>query len=202
MRPQPLAIISGNAAFEAWNAAERLTAMTASQRSSGKSTIFATCWMPALLTRMSTPPNRSAVCANKSPDLGGLGHIGCDIGRPHPVLFGKPGAQPLDLGRIAKAVQHDVATFGRERGGDASPIPLVEPVTTAVLPFSIDLSTGIAMQRREPISPAAGRQCGPVSPRRRHAARRDRFGATSAPLALHRRPRRSNQTRCRQNAIR
>ena len=32
-----------------------------------------------------------------------------------------------------------------------SPIPLVEPVTTAVLPFSINLSIGVAMWRRDPI---------------------------------------------------
>ena len=44
-----------------WNTADRLMAMIASQRSAGNASTAATCWMPALLTRMSTPPNsRSA----------------------------------------------------------------------------------------------------------------------------------------------
>ena len=57
------------------------------------------------------------------PDLGRLGHVGRDIGRPHAVLLGEPGAQPLDLGRIAEPVQHDVAALGGERAGDAEPDP-------------------------------------------------------------------------------
>jgi hypothetical protein len=43
-----------------WKAELRLMAMIASQRSTGKSSIGATCWMPALLTRMSTPPNSAS----------------------------------------------------------------------------------------------------------------------------------------------
>jgi hypothetical protein len=41
----------------AWNAEERLIAMTASHFSTGKSSIGETCWMPALLTSTSTRPN-------------------------------------------------------------------------------------------------------------------------------------------------
>ena len=52
---------TGSAWRMAWNAAERLSAITASQRSGGKSSTAATCWMPALLTRMSSAPKRSSV---------------------------------------------------------------------------------------------------------------------------------------------
>jgi predicted secreted protein len=54
--------MAGNARRVAWKALERLMAMIASQRSTGKSSTLATCWMPALFTRMSTRPN--AVAAN------------------------------------------------------------------------------------------------------------------------------------------
>ncbi|MND04669.1 hypothetical protein D3C83_250430 [compost metagenome] len=40
-----------------WNDATRLIAMIAFHFSTGNSSIGATCWMPALLTRMSTAPN-------------------------------------------------------------------------------------------------------------------------------------------------
>jgi hypothetical protein len=55
-RPQFFAFIEGRARRVVWNAEVRLMAMIASQRSTGNSSIFATNWMPALLTRMSTPP--------------------------------------------------------------------------------------------------------------------------------------------------
>ena len=46
-----------------WNAAERLIAMIASHCSTGNSSMGATCWMPALFTRMSTPPSSRAAWA-------------------------------------------------------------------------------------------------------------------------------------------
>ncbi len=56
-RPQLRARMPGSAMRMAWNAEVRLMAMIASQRSTGNSCTGATCWMPALLTRMSTRPN-------------------------------------------------------------------------------------------------------------------------------------------------
>ena len=56
MRPQRRAFIAGSTSRVVWKAELRLMAITASQRSTGNSSIGATCWMPALLTRMSTPP--------------------------------------------------------------------------------------------------------------------------------------------------
>ena len=57
IRPQPRRFIPGIAACMPWNTADRLMAMIASQRSAGNSSILATYWMPALLTRMSTAPS-------------------------------------------------------------------------------------------------------------------------------------------------
>ena len=60
MRPQLASRIAGMASRVVWKALVRLMAITASQRSTGKSSTLATCWMPALLTRMSTRPNLAA----------------------------------------------------------------------------------------------------------------------------------------------
>ena len=72
MRPQLRSFICGRAAFMAWNAAERLMAIIASQRSAGKSSTGATCWMPALLTRMSTRPSSAAACSTMPAIWSGL----------------------------------------------------------------------------------------------------------------------------------
>ncbi|MNO09335.1 hypothetical protein D3C81_2324260 [compost metagenome] len=51
----------GKARRVLWKTDDRLMAMIESQRSTGNSSTGATCWIPALLTRISTPPNsRSA----------------------------------------------------------------------------------------------------------------------------------------------
>jgi hypothetical protein len=56
----------GSATAVVWKAAVRLMAMMASHFSTGKSSIGETCWMPALLTRMSTPPKRATVRSTRS----------------------------------------------------------------------------------------------------------------------------------------
>ena len=56
MRPQLAARMAGSASRVVWKAELRLMAMIASHFSTGKSSMLATCWMPALLTRMSTRP--------------------------------------------------------------------------------------------------------------------------------------------------
>ena len=63
MRPHPAANMCGSAAFVVWNADDRQTAMTASHLSSGNDSTGATCWMPALLQRICSPPRRSATPA-------------------------------------------------------------------------------------------------------------------------------------------
>ncbi len=62
MRPQLRCFIAGSTMRVAWNAAERFSASTASQRSTGKRSTGATYWIPALFTRMSTPPCRESMC--------------------------------------------------------------------------------------------------------------------------------------------
>jgi hypothetical protein len=37
------------------------------------------------------------------------------------MRLGEAGAKPLDLGRIAEPVQHDIAALGGERRGDTQP---------------------------------------------------------------------------------
>ena len=52
----------GTAARVAWKADERLIAMIASHFSGGNSSTGATCWIPALFTRISTAPKASSAC--------------------------------------------------------------------------------------------------------------------------------------------
>jgi hypothetical protein len=59
MRPQLRAFIPGRAAWMAWNTEDRLIASTASQRSGGKLSTGAVCWMPALFTNISAEPSSS-----------------------------------------------------------------------------------------------------------------------------------------------
>jgi len=55
-----MAFMAGTAARVVWNVEDRTMAMIASHFSGGKSCTGATCWIPALLTRMSGPPSSSA----------------------------------------------------------------------------------------------------------------------------------------------
>src|SRR5437868_14131886 len=52
IRPQPFAFIPGSARRTVWKAALRFKARIRSHFSGGNSSIGATCWVPALLTRM------------------------------------------------------------------------------------------------------------------------------------------------------
>ena len=63
MRPHCRFFMPGSAARMVWNEDDRLTAITASHLSTGKSSTLATCWMPALLTRMSSAPNSFSAAA-------------------------------------------------------------------------------------------------------------------------------------------
>ena len=121
MRPHFLAFMPGTAARMAWKAAERLMAMIWSHFSIGKSSIGATCWMPALLTRMSTAPNASCASRDHGGDLVGLCHVGGRIDRLDAELALDPGALRLDLVRLAEAVDHDVRALLGEgpRDGEA-----------------------------------------------------------------------------------
>ena len=107
------AFISGSASRMVWKAALRLMAMIASHFSGGKSSIGATCWMPALFTRMSTPPK--AALWSRPPGRRSPPACSCRrrCTRPSRRLLGHVLAQSLDRGGIAEAVQHDVAALRR-----------------------------------------------------------------------------------------
>ena len=63
MRPHLRFFMPGSAARMVWNEDDRLIAITASHFSTGKSSTLATCWMPALLTSMSSAPNSFSAAA-------------------------------------------------------------------------------------------------------------------------------------------
>ena len=56
-RPHCFFFMPGRASRIVWKAELRLIARIASHFSGGNSSTLATCWMPALFTRMSQPPN-------------------------------------------------------------------------------------------------------------------------------------------------
>ena len=56
MRSQRRACMRGSTKRIVWNAADKFTAISASQRSGGNSSRGLTYWIPALFTRMSKPP--------------------------------------------------------------------------------------------------------------------------------------------------
>ena len=122
IRPQFRAFICGSAAWMAWKLDERLIAMTASQRSAGNVSIGAVCWMPALLTRMSTRAERRRSRPRTSSWICG----GLEMSAPlradlDPELVGEAAPDRLDRARVAEAVQHDVRALGGERARDPEP---------------------------------------------------------------------------------
>ena len=87
-------------------------AMIASHFSGGKSSTGETCWMPALLTRMSGPPSSSAQRFIIRSIVAGFGHVGAVVDRAELLAFA------LDVGGVAEAVDHQLRAFGGERLGD------------------------------------------------------------------------------------
>ncbi len=137
IRPQPFAFITGIAAFIPWNTPDRLIAMIWSHRSSGKSSTLAVNWMPALFTRMSTEPRAftasatiPAICAGLlmsaplyatlTPCVATISDRSASICPASPNPFSMISAPAVASARAMP-----------------SPIPLVDPVTTATLPFRL-----------------------------------------------------------------
>ena len=105
----------------AWNAAERLIAITASHLSSGKlldrrdvldaGVVHQDVHAAQLARRLGDHPR----------DLDGLRHVGGAVGRLHLVLGPELRDQLVDQRLVAESVQHDVRAGGRERPRDAEP---------------------------------------------------------------------------------
>ena len=119
MRPKRRAFISGTTALIRWKAANRLIAKIAFHLSSGNSSIGATCWMPALLTMMSTLPNSARGQVGHRADLLGLAHVGVRVAHLDAVLALQFGASELDLVGVAEAVEQDVGALLGQAAGDA-----------------------------------------------------------------------------------
>jgi hypothetical protein len=132
MRPQFFWRMEGMARRVVWKAEVRLMAMMASQRSGGKPSIGDTCWMPALLTRMSTPPNFSAAKAIMASISAGLlmSAPWYSARTPWAVIWARgPSWSPKPfITMLAPCLASSMAM--------PRPMPLVEPVTRAVLPLS------------------------------------------------------------------
>jgi hypothetical protein len=114
-----------------------LIASTASQRSAGKLSIGAVCWMPALLTRCR--PSRAVLrCLHHLTNLVGLRHVGAAVDHLDPNSRARPRGA-TDLSGIAEAVEHQVDARAPRLRAMPRPMPLVEPVTMAHCPCNISI---------------------------------------------------------------
>src|SRR4051812_46161188 len=139
MRPQPRFFMPGTAARMAWNADDRLMAMMASHFSIGNSSIGDTNWMPALLTRMSTAPKVLSPSLTISATS-----LGFDMSAGEcTALTLNPLSMPARSFSISAGVPMPLSTMlapsAAKARAIASPMPLVDPVTTAVLPVKVPI---------------------------------------------------------------
>src|ERR1700722_8307804 len=139
MRPQPRFFMPGMAARMPWNADDRLIAMIASHFSIGNSSIGETNWMPALLTRMSTEPNVfsasaiiSAISAGLVMSAGEWMALTLKSVSIADRSFSISAGAPMPLMTILAPALAKARAY-------ANPMPLVEPVTTAVLPVKVPI---------------------------------------------------------------
>ena len=125
----------GTAARIMWNALVRLIARIASHFSGGKSAIPDTYWMPALLTTMSGPPQ--AACARSTIAAISSGFVmsapSCSASAPlatdnSPRIASIASASPKPFSITAAPSAASARAMAR-------PMPDVEPVTIALLPF-------------------------------------------------------------------
>src|SRR5690606_18953942 len=121
--------MAGSASRVAWKALDRLIARMASHFSTGKSSTLATCWMPALLTRMSTRPKRSAAKAIMASISAGL-----LMSAPwYSTLTPSPAISAFGPSMSPKPFSTMLAPCCASALAMPRPMPLVDPVTSAVL---------------------------------------------------------------------
>ena len=135
IRPKPRADMAGTTALLAWKAADRLTASTWSHFSSGKSASGATCWMPALFTRISTGPSVRAAVSIRARTSDGQA-----MSAPQKAMV-RPDASAIRrrAASISSGSPRPLSITWQPAAARASamacPMPDVEPVTTALRPF-------------------------------------------------------------------
>src|SRR4051812_25970017 len=117
-RPSPLARSAGHAALASRNGLVSSSARIASQRSSGNSSIGATCWKPALAITASRRPKRSSVVSTAA-------RLPSRVVRS--AASGSPGVSPRGSRSTASTLQPSSI----RRVVIARPMPLAAPVTTA-----------------------------------------------------------------------
>src|SRR5580704_17849203 len=141
MRPQLRFFMPGTAARMPWNADDRLIAMMASHFSTGNSSIGETNWMPALMTRTSTYPKAFSPRAIMPAISAGLVmSAGEWIALTLKSL--SMAARSLSISAGAPMpLMTMLAPAPAKARAYANPMPLVEPVTTAVLPVNVPIST-------------------------------------------------------------
>src|SRR6516164_5709145 len=136
MRPHLLRSIDGKANRVVWKADDRLMAKIASHFSGGKCCNEATCWIPALLTRMSSRPNICSVCSIISRIAAGF-----DISAgENDTRTLKSEAILACTSAISSGLPKPLRTISEPAAAKAlampRPIPLVDPVTSDTLPAS------------------------------------------------------------------
>ena len=136
MRPHLLASSPASARRVVWNADDRLIARIASHFATGKSSIGATCWMPALLTRMSSRPRPRAFCSIIAAIASRFDMSAAECTARtlksrtrSTVVLAMSSGLPKPLSTIAAPCAASARAMPR-------PMPLVEPVTSATLPSS------------------------------------------------------------------
>src|SRR4051812_23218443 len=111
-------------------------AMIASHLSGGKLSIGATCWMPALLTRMSTLPNAALVFATRSAIAAGLVMSAPLYSTFTALLLANSTRCDSITALSPKPLSMTLQPAPANASAMAFPMPLVEPVTMAALPLS------------------------------------------------------------------
>ena len=125
MRPQPFARIDGQKYLVSKKGAVSIRLMMNNHFSSGKSSIGETCWIPALLTRMSQRPKDSSTRSARARHPAALLRSALMKVPPRVVAARLPASSLM-------STRTTWAPFFASVPAIARPIPLAAPVTTAM----------------------------------------------------------------------
>src|SRR3954464_8667326 len=137
MRPQRRFFIAGSASRVVWKADETLGAMMRSHLSTGNSSTGATCCTPALFTRMSTAPNLSIAFFIIAAIAAGFVMSAPSYTTCTPFFAARSFRSASICAASPKPFNTILAPSTANRVAMPRPMPDVEPVTSAVLFFSM-----------------------------------------------------------------